>query len=128
MAESSLSIASTLQFPTSSAPNLRLDPRSSTRHGSLTWGFTLKQRLKFSEPRGGVYHTAMAWIVGIVIIILAILLVYYLLRGNSKSKVYNPSVIVDMDDQPPAEIDFDAGIKANQRTLNGKRPDTKGDS
>ena len=74
-----------------------------------------------------MYHTAMAWIVGIVIIILAILLVYYLLRGNSKSKVYNPSVIVDMDDQPPAEIDFDAGIKANQR-LNGKRPDTQGDS
>lgn len=33
------------------------------------------------------------------------------------SKPYNPSVFVDMDDNPPMEIDFDAGIKANQRAL-----------
>jgi hypothetical protein len=33
------------------------------------------------------------------------------------SQPYNPSVFVDMDDKPPMEIDFDAGIKANQRIL-----------
>lgn len=26
----------------------------------------------------------------------------------------NPSVFVDMDDQPPTEIDFEAGIRANR--------------
>lgn len=70
----------------------------------------------------------MAWIVGIVVIILAILVVLYLLRGNPKSKSYNPSVIVDMDDQPPTEIDFDSGIRANQKTLSGRKPDSQGDT
>ncbi|GIW33068.1 hypothetical protein [Meiothermus sp.] len=53
--------------------------------------------------------------------------VYYLSRRNPSSRhsasdarnsqPYNPSVFVDMDDKPPMEIDFDAGIKANQRAL-----------
>jgi len=33
------------------------------------------------------------------------------------SQPYNPSVFVDLDDKPPMEIDFDAGIRANQRAL-----------
>lgn len=37
--------------------------------------------------------------------------------GEHSSLPYNPSVFVDMDDKPPMEIDFDAGIKANQRIL-----------
>jgi hypothetical protein len=32
-------------------------------------------------------------------------------------KPSHPSVFVDMDDKPPMEIDFEAGIRANQRTL-----------
>jgi len=57
----------------------------------------------------------MVWVAGTLLIIL-LAAIYYLLRNNQKPKHYNPSVIVDMDDQPPTEIDFEAGIKANQKT------------
>ncbi|MCX7784194.1 MAG: hypothetical protein N2318_11205 [Meiothermus sp.] len=72
----------------------------------------------------------MTWVWGVALLGLLLLLgvgVYYWSRwGQSShqptsdthnSQPYNPSVFVDMDDKPPMEIDFDAGIKANQRTL-----------
>lgn len=72
----------------------------------------------------------MAWVWVVALLGLLMLLgggVYYLSRRNPSSshpasdsrnsQPYNPSVFVDMDDKPPMEIDFDAGIKANQRAL-----------
>jgi hypothetical protein len=35
-----------------------------------------------------------------------------------------PSVFVDMDDKPPMEIDFEAGIRANQRISDGMKTPT----
>ncbi len=68
------------------------------------------------------------WVVALLgLLVLVGIAVYYLGRlGQSSphltsdgrsSQPYNPSVFVDMDDKPPMEIDFDAGIKANQRAL-----------
>lgn len=68
------------------------------------------------------------WVVALLgLLVLVGIAVYYLgRRGQSSphltsdgpgSQPYNPSVFVDMDDKPPMEIDFDAGIKANQRAL-----------
>ncbi|WP_299432658.1 hypothetical protein [uncultured Meiothermus sp.] len=72
----------------------------------------------------------MSWVWLVALLGLFVLVgvgVYYLGRlGQSgasptsdthNSQPYNPSVFVDMDDKPPMEIDFEAGIKASQRTL-----------
>ncbi len=71
----------------------------------------------------------MSWVWVVALLGLLVLVgagVYYLGRLGQQtsptphdhgSEPYNPSVFVDMDDKPPMEIDFDAGIKANQRAL-----------
>lgn len=72
----------------------------------------------------------MVWVWVVALLGLLVLLgvgVYYLSKRNppgnhpasdtGNPQPYNPSVFVDMDDKPPMEIDFDAGIKANQRAL-----------
>ncbi len=72
----------------------------------------------------------MSWVWVVALLGLLVLVgigVYYLgRRGQSSphptsdgpsSQPYNPSVFVDMDDKPPMEIDFDAGIKANRKAL-----------
>lgn len=66
----------------------------------------------------------MSWIWLVAVLVLLVLVVVYLRKLNhsrgisalpaGKPLPYNPSVIVDMDDKPPTEIDFDAGIKANR--------------
>ncbi len=67
----------------------------------------------------------MAWIV-VGVLLLVVAMVVYLARSNrSASTPSNPSVIVEMDDLPPADIDFDAGIRANQKFR--KARDSKGD-
>ncbi len=68
------------------------------------------------------------WVVALLGLLVLVGIGVYLLggRGQSSSRPtpddrssqpYNPSVFVDMDDKPPMEIDFDAGINANQRIL-----------
>ncbi|MBO1436288.1 hypothetical protein [Meiothermus sp. CFH 77666] len=72
----------------------------------------------------------MTWVWVVALLGLLVLLgavVYYLSKRNPpsnhpasdsrNSQPHNPSVFVDMDDKPPMEIDFDAGIKASQRAL-----------
>jgi hypothetical protein len=69
----------------------------------------------------------MAWIaVGVLLLAAAVVIVYLSYTGSTRrSNPSNPSVIVEMDDLPPAEIDFDAGIRANQKFR--KARDSKGD-
>lgn len=66
----------------------------------------------------------MAWI-AVFGLLLAVLVVVYLARKNLRQDPASPSVpleptasvIVDMDDEPPAEIDFDSGIEAGRKAL-----------
>ncbi|MDW8425723.1 MAG: hypothetical protein RMK51_07305 [Meiothermus sp.] len=71
----------------------------------------------------------MTWVWGVALLGLLLLGVgvYYWGRWGQasprpssdtrNSQPHNPSVFVDMDDKPPMEIDFEAGIRANQRAL-----------
>lgn len=61
---------------------------------------------------------SMIWVGVIALVVLAAVL--FFVRGNSSRRPPNPSVIVDMDDQPRTEIDFEAGIRANQNALKTK--------
>lgn len=68
----------------------------------------------------------MAWIVaGALLLAAALVLLRLRIPSNPRSTPSNPSVIVEMDDLPPTEIDFDAGIRANQQFRNPR--DSKGD-
>lgn len=69
----------------------------------------------------------MAWIaVGVLLLAAALAIVYLSYPAPARrSNPSNPSVIVEMDDLPRAEIDFDAGIRANQKFR--KAHDSKGD-
>lgn len=74
----------------------------------------------------------MAWI-AVLGLLLAVFVVVYVARRNSReypastSVPLEPtaSVIVDMNDELPTEIDFDSGIEAGRRALEARRP--KGD-
>lgn len=58
----------------------------------------------------------MAWVVvGVLLALAAAVLLRWALSKPSRLTPGNPSVIVEMDDLPPAEIDFEAGIRANQK-------------
>jgi hypothetical protein len=68
--------------------------------------------------------------VEVIVVIYAGSLVY-LARKNSREDLTSTtpvpleptaSVIVDMDDEPPAEIDFDSGIEAGRKALEVQRP------
>ncbi|MER3480965.1 MAG: hypothetical protein C4327_10950 [Meiothermus sp.] len=65
----------------------------------------------------------MAWItVGVLLVVIALVIARLARSAASRlSSPTNPSVIVEMDDLPPAEIDFDAGIRANQKALRDRR-------
>lgn len=56
----------------------------------------------------------MQWVALIAFIVVSVLLLRALRKEKPRPPA-NPSVIVDMDDQPPTEIDFDAGIRANRK-------------
>lgn len=59
----------------------------------------------------------MAWI-AVIGLLLAVFVVVYLARRNLREPPEpTASVIVDMDDELPAEIDFDSGIEAGRRAL-----------
>lgn len=61
----------------------------------------------------------MTWVALVALLILSVVIVLYLRQGMTKPPA-NPSVFVDLDDQPPTEIDFDAGIRANQKMIKPK--------
>lgn len=61
----------------------------------------------------------MVWIAVVLLAVLTAVWWVYM-RGNGSRRPANPSVIVDMDDQPRTEIDFEAGIRANQSALKPK--------
>ncbi len=56
----------------------------------------------------------LVWLAGVVL--------YYLSQrpqaspDTSSAQPRYPSVVVEMDDQPPVEIDFEAGIRANRQS------------
>lgn len=72
----------------------------------------------------------MVWI-AVFGLVVAVFVVVYLARRNAPgSPVPTPgslpfqptaSVIVDMDDEPPAEIDFDSGIEAGRKALEAQK-------
>lgn len=74
----------------------------------------------------------MAWI-AVLGLLLAVFVVVYVARRNSREYAASTpapleptaSVIVDMNDELPTEIDFDSGIEAGRRALEARRP--KGD-
>ncbi|RIH80296.1 hypothetical protein Mterra_03522 [Calidithermus terrae] len=76
----------------------------------------------------------MAWI-AVFGLVVAVFVVVYLARRNAlEAPVPAPaplpfqptaSVIVDMDDEPPAEIDFDSGIEAGRKALEAQKPAKK---
>ncbi|WP_027882894.1 hypothetical protein [Meiothermus rufus] len=64
----------------------------------------------------------LAWLVGAAF--------YYLSQQahqprNSPSLPRHPSVFVEMDDRPPMEIDFEAGIRAHSRGQNPSQEETR---
>lgn len=48
-------------------------------------------------------------------LVMVVLVLVWLELRKSRPQPHNPSVFVDMEDQPPMEIDFDAGIRANPK-------------
>jgi len=65
---------------------------------------------------------SLEWALGVLLVMLLVALVSFQLgrlsrsssfTGRSRPKPSHPSVFVEMDDKPPMEIDFEAGIKAS---------------
>jgi hypothetical protein len=78
---------------------------------------------------------SLEWALGVLILLLLVALVSFQLgrlsrptgpAGRPHQKPSHPSVFVDMDDKPPPEIDFEAGIRANQRRKNPSRDEASG--
>ncbi|RIH81925.1 hypothetical protein [Calidithermus roseus] len=71
----------------------------------------------------------MAWIAVLGLLLAVFVVVYVALRNSREYAASTPalleptaSVIVDMDDELPSEIDFDSGIEAGRKALEARRP------
>ncbi|RIH86907.1 hypothetical protein Mlute_01108 [Meiothermus luteus] len=65
---------------------------------------------------------SLGWAIGVLVALVVVAVVSFQLGRHSQRRAeqpqprrQHPSVFVDMDDRPPMEIDFDAGIRASQR-------------
>ncbi|MCS7057845.1 MAG: hypothetical protein NZ849_06755 [Meiothermus sp.] len=65
---------------------------------------------------------SLGWAIGVLVALVVVAVVSFQLGRHSQLRReppplrrQHPSVFVDMDDRPPMEIDFDAGIRASQR-------------
>ncbi|AWR87357.1 hypothetical protein [Meiothermus taiwanensis] len=66
---------------------------------------------------------SLEWALGVLVLLALVALTSFQLGRLSqrsgapqqpRKRPSHPSVFVDMDDRPPMEIDFEAGIRANQ--------------
>lgn len=66
---------------------------------------------------------SLEWALGVLVLLALVALAFFQLGRLSqgagaaeqpRKRPNHPSVFVDMDDRPPMEIDFEAGIRANQ--------------
>jgi hypothetical protein len=60
-------------------------------------------------------------IIGFLLIVVLVLV--WLELRKARPKPHNPSVFVDMEDQPLTEIDFEAGIRANRKNPRASHAD-----
>lgn len=66
---------------------------------------------------------SLEWALGVLVLLALVALTFFQLGRLSqpsnptqqpRKRPRHPSVFVDMDDNPPMEIDFETGIRANQ--------------
>ena len=63
----------------------------------------------------GYNYGHMSTVIVLLLVLVVLMLVLWLSLRKARPQRYNPSIFVDMDDQPITEIDFEAGIRANQK-------------
>lgn len=78
---------------------------------------------------------SLEWSLGVLGLLILVALTFFQLGRLSRppspakqpqKQPRHPSVFVDMDDQPPMEIDFEASIHASERPKNPSRNEASG--
>lgn len=75
---------------------------------------------------------SLEWSLGVLGLLILVALTFFQLGRLSrppspaKQQPRHPSVFVDMDDQPPMQIDFEVSIHASERPKNPSRDEASG--